>query len=66
MPSDSISKCVNFKILNQARAGHRPARAWFPTIDLVQIVSMCVCACVRVCMFVCVCVCVCVRSQGYK
>ena len=38
-------------LLNQARAGHRPAHAWFLKIDPVQIV------CMRVC--------VCVRAQGY-
>ena len=39
--------------LNQARAGHRPALAWFLKIDPVRIVSM------RVCVCVCVCVCPC-------
>ena len=33
--------------LNQARAGHRPACAWFPKIDPVR-TSVCVC------VFVCV------------
>ena len=36
--------------LNQARAGHRPARAWFLKINSVRIVGMrayvCVCVCV--------------------
>ena len=34
--------------LNQARAGLRPARAWFLEIDPVRIVGMraCVCVCV--------------------
>ena len=41
--------------LNQARAGLRPARAWFLKIDPVRIVCMCVC----------VCVCVSVRPRGY-
>ena len=34
--------------LNQARAGLRPARAWFLKIDPVQIVGMRVCVCVSV------------------
>ena len=42
--------------LNQARAGHRPARAWFTGIAFVREVGM------RVCL----CVCVCVRPRGYK
>ena len=33
--------------LNQVRAGHRPARAWFLKIDPVRIVGMHVCVCVR-------------------
>ena len=33
-------------LLNQARAGHRPAHAWFLKIDPVQIVCMRVCVCV--------------------
>ena len=41
--------------LNQMRAGHRPARAWFLKIDPVWIVGM----------HVCVCVCLCVRALGY-
>ena len=48
--------------LNQARAGRRPARAWFLEIAFVREVSMRVC--VDVC--VCVCVCVCVRPRGHK
>ena len=44
-----------FAFLNQARAGHRPARAWFLKIDPVRIVGM------RV--RVCVCVCVCPRPR---
>ena len=33
--------------LNQARAGRRPTRAWFPKIDPVRtFVCMCVCVCV--------------------
>ena len=43
-------------LLNQARAGLQPARAWFPKIDPVQ---------TSVCVRVCVCVCVCVRPRGY-
>ena len=34
------------KFLNQARAGHRPAHAWFLKIDPVR-TSVCVCVCVR-------------------
>ena len=45
--------------LNQARAGHRPARAWFLKITSVRMY-----ACVRAC--VCVCVCVCIRPRGYE
>ena len=33
-------------LLNQARAGSRPARAWFLKIDPVWIVCMHVCVCV--------------------
>ena len=43
------------RFLNQARAGHRPARTWFLKIDPVRIVGM------RAC--VCVCVCVCLRPR---
>ena len=35
-------------LLNQARAGLRPARAWFLKIDPVR-TSVCVCVCVCVC-----------------
>ena len=35
--------------LNQARAGLRPARAWFLKIDPVR-TSVCVCVCVCVCV----------------
>ena len=42
--------------LNQARAGRRPAHAWFLEIDPVRIVGM----------RACVCVCVCVRARGYQ
>ena len=38
-------------LLNQACAGHRPARAWFLEIVCVW-TSVCVCMCV--CVFVCV------------
>ena len=51
---------VNF--LNQARAGHRPAGAWFLIIDPVRIVSMRACVCMCVCVCVCVCVCACVHA----
>ena len=51
---------VDSIFLNQARAGHRPARAWFLEIAFVREVSM------RVCMCVCVDVCVCVRPRGHK
>ena len=37
-----------FEFLNQARAGHRPACAWFFKIDPVRIVGMRVCVCVSV------------------
>ena len=54
--------CVNLScdtiatFLNQARAGRRPARAWFLRIAFVREVSMrvCVCVCVCVCVDVCV------------
>ena len=42
-------------LLNQARAGHRPARTWFLRIASVR-------KCLCVCVFVCVCVC---PPQGY-
>ena len=48
------------QFLNQARAGHRPARAWFLKITSVR---MYVCVCVCVCVSVCVCVCVCPRGH---
>ena len=32
----------NMTFLNQARAGLWPARAWFPKIDPVWIICMCV------------------------
>ena len=37
------------EFLNQAHAGHRPARTWFLKIDPVRIVGMhmCVCPCPR-------------------
>ena len=37
-------------LLNQARAGPRPARAWFLKIDPVRIVGMHVRVCVCVCV----------------
>ena len=52
---------INTYFLNQARAGLRPARAWFLEIAFVREVSM------RVCVCVCVCGCVvCVRPRGHK
>ena len=48
------------EFLNQARAGRRPARAWFLEITLMR-TSVCVC----VCVYVYVCVCLCVRPPGY-
>ena len=50
--------CYNYtnNFLNQARAGRRPACAWFLEITLMR-TSVCVC--------MCVCVCVCVRPPGY-
>ena len=41
--------CEPCTFLNQARAGRRPARAWFLKIDPVRIVGMRVCVCVCVC-----------------
>ena len=41
------------QLLNQARAGHRPARTWFLRI-----------ASVRELLYVCVCLCV--RPRGYQ
>ena len=42
--------------LNQARAGLRPARAWFLRIAFVrELLCVCVCVCVRVCVCVFVC-----------
>ena len=42
--------CPDF--LNQARAGRRPARAWFLRIAFVREVSMRVCVCVWMCVCV--------------
>ena len=42
--------CTDSIFLNQARAGHRPACAWFLNIAFVREVSM------RVCVWMCVCV----------
>ena len=39
-------------LLNQARAGRRPARAWFLRIAFVREVSMRVCVCVWMCVCV--------------
>ena len=47
-----ICHSMSGALLNQARAGRRPARAWFLEIAFVREVSM------RVCVDVCVCVCV--------
>ena len=41
-------------LLNQARAGSRPVRAWF--LDIVPVWT-------SVCVFVCVCVCVCLPPR---
>ena len=44
---------VIFSFLNQARAGLRPAPAWFLKIVSVQMsvcVFVCVCVCVRMCV----------------
>ena len=46
-----VDKKLFYALLNQARAGRRPARAWFLEIDLVR--------------FVCMRACVCVRARGY-
>ena len=48
--SQSISLTKPDWFLNQARASHRPARAWFLEIAFVWEVSMCVCVCVDVCV----------------
>ena len=39
-----------FELINQARAGSRPARAWFLKTDPVRIVGMRACVCVFVCV----------------
>ena len=49
----SKRKYANMEFLNQARAGHRPACAWFLKIDPERIFGMCAC------------VCVCVHARGY-
>ena len=46
---------TNNALLNQARAGHRPVRAWF-----LRIASLSANVCI--CMHVCVCLCVCPRG----
>ena len=43
----SVIILITIELLNQARAGRRPVRAWFLKIDPVRIVCMCVCVCVR-------------------
>ena len=48
-----LLKC-SIGFLNQARAGQRPACAWFLKIDPVR---------TSVCVFVCVCLCVCLRPR---
>ena len=53
-----LTEYTTVSFLNQARAGHRPARAWFLEIDPVR-------ERLYVCLRVCVCVCVCVRPRGY-
>ena len=53
-PTSTTTNTMALKFLNQARAGRRPARAWFLKIDPVRIVGMRirVCMCVRVCVSV--------------
>ena len=51
-----LTYCTITYLLNQARAGRRPARTRFLKIDPVRIVSMHMCVCVYVCVCVCVCV----------
>ena len=48
--STNVNVTVQCKLilLNQARAGRRPARAWFLEITLMR-TSVCVCMCVSVC-----------------
>ena len=41
---------VKYFLLNQVRANHRLAHAWFLEIDPVRIVSMRVCVCVCLCL----------------
>ena len=50
--SKILQKLSNIQLLflNQARAGRRPARAWFLKIDPVRIVGMRACVCVCVCV----------------
>ena len=43
---NSPRECLGTLLLNQARADHRPARAWFLEIVPVQ-TSVCVFVCVR-------------------
>ena len=56
--------------LNQVRAGHSPAHAWFLEIAFVQELSMCVCVCARACVHVCGHACVwmdvCVRPRRHE
>ena len=58
---DAIQKIVQLGqgLLNQARVGLRPARAWFLRMSFCPRMYACVFVCV------CVCVCVCVRPRGY-
>ena len=48
--SAQLGKPSSKLFLNQARAGHRPARTWFLKIDPVRVVRMRVCVCVCVCV----------------
>ena len=49
IPELCTYRLYNSGLLNQARAGRRPARAWFLNIDMVR-TSVCVCVCVSVCV----------------
>ena len=52
---------VSMLLLNQARTGRRPVRAWFFRIASVRECRY-ACVCVCVCVCACACVCVCVRA----